>query len=339
MGSGTASRCSRLGKNRDAARSDVRAGEALLRDARLLTEADIARTYLSLRTADEDARLLREAATCARDSFRITQGRRQTGFESELGVARAEAELSAIEADVLAVDRRRHELEHALGFLVGDSGLSVAPQSTALDAPPQIPADIPAAVLARRPDVAAAQAAVRAAELRVGVARTAWFPTLTLTAGGGFASPQLSDLISSSVRSLGLDLLMALPPFDGGRRKSGIASAQADLDLAAARYRRQVLTAFRDVDDQLSAGRILTDQAAVTGRTVTSADRALALSASRHGNGLASELEVLDARRTDLKARRAALQVRGARYLATVGLIQALGGGWDVPAERATAAD
>ena len=168
--------------------------------------------------------------------------------------------------------------------------------------------------------------------MRLGVARTAWLPSLTLTAGGGFASPQLADLVSSSVRSLGLDLIMALPPFDGGRRKSGIAAAQADLDLAAAHYRRQVLTAFRDVDDQLSALRVLDQQAAVAGRTVEAADRALALSTSRRGNGLASQLEVLDARRADLRDRRAAAQVRGARYLATISLIQAIGGGWGAAA-------
>jgi len=330
----------RLSKSRAAARSDVRAGEALLRDARLLTAADIARTYASLRMADEEARLLGEARDSARDVVRITEGRRQSGLETDLAVARAAAELGEIEADALTVERRRRELLHGLAFLVGDPGLSLPPSATALDAPPAIPPGIPSAVLARRPDVAAAQSALNAAQLRLGVARTAWLPSLTLTAGGGFASPQLADLVSSSVRSLGLDLIMALPPFDGGRRKSGIAAAQADLDLAAARYRRQVLTAFRDVDDQLSALRVLEQQAAVAGRTVEAADRALALSASRRGNGLASQLEVLDARRTDLRDRRAAAQLRGARYLATISLIQAMGGSWDpAPAGVGQASD
>ena len=323
----------RLSKAREAVRSDVRAGEALLQDARLLSQAEIVRSYLTLRIGDEDARLLRDAAQSAGESLRITEGRRQSGFETDLGVDRAQAELGALGSEALSVERRRHELEHALGFLVGDPGLSVAPAMAALDAPPLIPADLPSAVLARRPDVAAAQKAVNATQLRLGVARTAWLPSLTLTASGGFASPQLSSLISSSVRSLGLDLLMALPPFDGGRRKSGIASARADLDLAQAHYRRQVLTAFRDVDDQLSALRLLAEQSAVADRTLVSADRVLALSTSRRGNGLASQLEVLDARRADLRERRMVLQVRGARYLATVNLIQAVGGGWDASAQ------
>jgi len=328
----------RLSKSRQAARSDVRAGEALLRDARLLTAADIARTYVSLRMADEDARLLGEAAASAREALGITEGRRASGFETDLAVARAQAEVGEIESDALTVERRRHELLHALGFLVGDPGLSIAPAAAAFGAPPSIPQGIPSAVLARRPDVAAAQEALNAAQLRLGVARTAWLPNLTLTASGGFASPQLANLIAASVRSFGLDLVMALPPFDGGRRRSGVASAQAELDLAQAHYRRQVLTAFRDVDDQLSALRLLAAQQAVAGRTVEQADRALALSTSRRSNGLASQLEVLDARRTDLKDRRAAAEVRSARYLATVSLIQALGGGWDDGAAAAPAA-
>jgi multidrug efflux system outer membrane protein len=319
----------RLSKSRDAARSDVRAGEALLRDARLLTQADIARTYISLRMADQDLRLLRAAADSARETLGIVQGRRQSGFETDVAVARAEAELGAIETEALAADSRRHELQHALGFLVGDPSLAIAPAPRALDAPPVIPPGIPSTVLGRRPDVAAAKDALNAAQLRLGVARTAWLPGLSLTASGGFASPQLSDLVASSVRSLGLDLLMALPPFDGGRRKAGIASARADLDLAQAHYRRQVLTAFRDVDDQLSAIRLLTDQAEVADRTAASADRVLALSASRRANGLASQLEVLDATRSALRDRRTVARVRAARFLATINLIQAMGGGWD----------
>ncbi|HEY8003096.1 MAG TPA: efflux transporter outer membrane subunit [Phenylobacterium sp.] len=319
----------RLSKGRQAARSDVRAGEALLRDARLLTAADIARTYVSLRVTDEEARLLAASAADARETLRITEGRRQSGFETDVAVARAQAELGEIDADALSAERRRHELLHALAFLVGDPALALPIAVGPLEAPPTIPAGIPSTVLDRRPDVGAARSALDAAALRLGVARTAWLPSLNLTASGGFASPQLGELIGSSVRSLGLDLLMALPPFDGGRRKSGIAAARADLDLAQAHYRRQVLTAFRDVDDQLSALRLLEQQTAVAGRTVEAADRALALSTSRRGNGLASQLEVLDARRADLRDRRAALQVRGARYLATISLIQAMGGGWD----------
>ena len=147
----------RLSKSRAAARSDVRAGEALLEDARLLTAADIARTYASLRMTDEDARLLGEARDSAREVLRITEGRRHSGLETDLAVARAAAEVGEIEADALTVERRRHELMHALAFLVGDPELTLPPAAVPLDAPPAIPAGIPSAVLARRPDVAAAQ--------------------------------------------------------------------------------------------------------------------------------------------------------------------------------------
>ena len=324
----------RLSRARDIATRDIRAAEAQLRDARLLTEAEIARTYLSLRATDEDVRLLQQAAASGRQTLQIAEARRRSGYETDLGVARLHAEMAGVEADVTVAQRRRQDLLHALGFLVGDPGLEIASRVAAFEAPPVIPAGIPSEVLARRPDVIAAHEALAAAHIRLGAARTAWLPSLTLTAAGGAASPQLSDLLAQSVRSLGVDLLMALPPFDGGRRKSGIAAAQGDLDLATARYRRQVLTAFRDVDDQLSALRLLADQSARTSEAAASADRAYALSMSRRADGLASQLEVLDAQRIALRDRRADVQVRAARYLATVNLIQALGGSWETPAAR-----
>ena len=319
----------RLSKARGASRADLRASEALLRQARLVVEADIARAYLSIRGLDAEIQVLQATAADAREGLGVLEGRRRSGFETDAAVSRARAELGAVESDALALQQRRAELEHGLGFLVGDPGLSIAPASQALARlPPAIPPGIPSDVLARRPDVAAAKDTLNAAQLRLKVARTAWLPSLTLTASGGYASPELGDLIRSSVRSLGLDLLMALPPFDGGRRRAGIDGAAADLDLASAAYRRQVLTAFRDVDDQLSALRILGERSEVAARTIAADDRALALSTSRRSNGLASRLEVLDARRAELRDRRQAVQVQSARYQATVSLVQALGGGW-----------
>jgi multidrug efflux system outer membrane protein len=190
---------------------------------------------------------------------------------------------------------------------------------------------VPGTVLARRPDVAAAQAATLAAQARVGVARTAWFPSVSLTAAGGFASPELGDLFKWSARAWSVGALLALPIFDGGRREAGVLGAQAQLDAAFASYRGRVLTAFREVEDQLSGLRLLQDQAEAQGRAVDAARRASTISETRYRNGLVSQLELLDARRSELRNRRQALQVRSAQYQATVGLIRALGGGWDVP--------
>jgi len=187
---------------------------------------------------------------------------------------------------------------------------------------------VPSTVLTRRPDVAAAQSSMLAAQKRVGVAQAAWFPDLSLTASGGFASSELGDLFKWSARSWGIGALLSLPVFDGGRREAGVKGANAQWDAAAAGYREQVLVAFRDVEDQLSALRLLADQAGAQKQAVDAASRATVLSTSRYRNGYVSQLELLDARRSELANRRQALQVRAAQYQATVGLIRALGGGW-----------
>jgi multidrug efflux system outer membrane protein len=244
-----------------------------------------------------------------------------------------ESELAATESEAIALDRRRAELEHALAVLVGDAAssfsLGAGDWTTAL---PQIPAGIPATVLARRPDVSAAQSGILAAQARVGVARAAWFPQLSLTAAGGYASPELGDLFKWSARAWGIGALMSLPIFDGGRREAGVQGAQAQLDAALAGYRGQVLVAFKEVEDQLSSLRLLQEQAQAQARAVTSASRATVLSESRYRNGMDSQLELLDARRSELRNRRQALQVRSSQYQATVSLIRALGGGWEVAA-------
>jgi multidrug efflux system outer membrane protein len=194
---------------------------------------------------------------------------------------------------------------------------------------PLIPAGVPGTVLARRPDVAAAQSSMLAAQQRVGVAKAAWFPRVALTATGGYASPELGDLFKWSSRAWGVGALFSLPVFDGGRREAGIQNANAELDATLAQYREQILGAFKDVEDQLSALRLLAEQAEAQERAVTSAARSTALSDVRYRSGYVSQLDLLDAQRSELRNRRAALQVRSAQYQATVALVRALGGGWN----------
>ncbi len=187
-------------------------------------------------------------------------------------------------------------------------------------------------VLARRPDVAAAEQGLQAARARVGAAGNLWAPVFSLTAGGGQASVELGDLIKTAARSWTLGALLSLPLFDGGRREARLDAAQADLQLAAVQYREQVLVALREVDDQLSALRWLGEQAGALQATQDDADRAAALAQSRYERGLTSQLEVLEARTAAQRHRHAALQVQAARQQATVALVRALGGGWgDAP--------
>ena len=321
----------RLAQARDAASLDAGAREALLQSTRLAVQAETAQTYLSLRALDAERTLVRETVEAYRDTLDLTTRRWRGGDVSELEVVRVQTEMAATASDALALDRRRAELEHALAVLVGDAAANFSlPDGAWNTALPNIPAGVPATVLARRPDVAAAQASLLAAQARVGAAQAAWFPNLTLTGAGGFASPELGDLLQWSARAWSLGALLSLPVFDGGRRDAGIASARAQFDIATAGYRGQVLGAFREVEDQLSGLRLLSEQSQVQDRAVTSATRATALSDTRWRNGLVSQLDLLDARRGELRNRRLALQLRAAQYQATVGLIRALGGSWSV---------
>lgn len=321
----------RLARASSAASLDAQAQEALLQSTRLLVQADVAQTYLALRALDTERALVRATVTAYRDTLRLTERRFQAGDVAELDVARVLTEVASTESEALALDRRRAELEHALAVLVGEPASSF--QVTATDwttALPVIPIGVPSTVLARRPDVTAAQNALLAAQQRVGVAKAAWFPSLSLTASGGHASPELSDLFKWSARSWSVGALLSLPLLDGGRREAGVQRAQGELDAALGGYRERILIAFKDVEDQLSSLRLLTEQAEAQSRAVTSATRATTLSDSRYRNGLVSQLDLLDAQRSELRNRRQALQVRSAQYQATVGLIRALGGGWEV---------
>ena len=319
----------RLSKTTDAAALDARSREALLQSTRLLVQANVAQTYFALRALDNERALMRDTVAAYRDTLRLTESRLRAGDVAELDVARVRTEVAATQSEALALERRRAELEHALALLVGElpSNFAIA-EVDWTGAPPAIPEGLPSSLLTRRPDVSAAQATMLAAQARVGVAQAAWFPSVSLTASGGYASPELGDLFKWSARAWGVSALLSLPIFDGGRRAANVQNASAQLDGAAAGYREQVLVAFKDVEDQLSSLRLLDAQAQVQAQAVASASRATVLSDSRYRNGLVSQLELLDARRSEASNRRQALQVRAAQYQATVGLIRALGGGW-----------
>lgn len=320
----------RLGLSTKAASLDADSRDALLASTRLVVQANVAQTYLALRALDAERELVAETLGAYRETQDLVEKRFSVGDVAELDVARVRTEVAATESEALALDRRRAEVEHALAVLLGEPAssfrLEVAEWNTAL---PVIPAGVPSTVLVRRPDVAAAQRSMLAAQARVGVAKAAWFPNIALTGSGGFASSDLGDLFKWSAKSWGIGALLALPLFDGGRREAGVKNASAELDASLANYREQVLVAFKEVEDQLSALKLLADQSRAEARAVESASRATLLSDYRYRNGLVSQLDLLDARRSELRNRREALQVRSAQYQATVGLVRALGGSWE----------
>jgi outer membrane protein, multidrug efflux system len=320
----------RLSHASEAAVLDAQAREALLQSTRLLIQAEVAQTYLALRALDSERVLVRNTLSAYRETLALTERRWRAGDVAELDVARAATEVSATESEALALDRRRAELEHALAVLLGEtpSSFEVKPDEWKTELP-LVPAGVPSTVLTRRPDVSAAQNQMLATQARVGVAKAAYFPNVSLTGFGGYASTDISDLFQWSSRAWLLGAFASLPLFDGGRRKAGVESATADLDGAVAAYREQILVAFKDVEDQLAALRLLTEQSEAQARAVASASRTTALSDARYRAGYVSQLELLDAQRSELRNRREALQVRSARYQSTVALVRALGGGWE----------
>jgi multidrug efflux system outer membrane protein len=319
----------RLLHERNAAALDVRAREQLLADARLLVQANVARGYLALRALDAERDIVKGTVAAYGETLALTEKRARAGDVADLDLARVRAELAANEAEALALDRRRVELETALAVLLGEpaSNFRLEPTTWAT-ALPSVPAGLPSELLQRRPDLAAARSQLEAAQARVGVARAAWWPSLSLTAQGGGVSSELSDLLRSGASTWGVGLLAALPIFDGGRREAGVNAAKAQLDGSAIAFREQFLLALKDVEDQLGALALLQAQGEASARAVNAAGQALKLSDTRYRNGLVSQLELLDARRSELANKRAALLVRSAQYQATVGLIRALGGGW-----------
>ncbi|HEV2432203.1 MAG TPA: efflux transporter outer membrane subunit, partial [Burkholderiales bacterium] len=320
----------RLSHASAAAVLDAQAREALLQSTRLLIQAAVAQAYLALRALDVERLIVQETLAAYRGTLALTERRWRAGDIAELDVARASTEVAATESEALALERRRAELEHALAVLLGEApanfAINQADWNTAL---PTIPAGVPSTLLTRRPDVAAAQNSLLASQARVGAAKAAYFPNIALTASGGYASTEIEDLFNWSSRAWLIGAIFSLPILDGGRREAGVQAASAELDGAVASYRDQVLVAFRDVEDQLAALRLLSEQAEAQARAVNGARRTTLLSDARYRGGYVSQLELLDAQRSELRNRREELQVRSARYQSTVALVRALGGGWE----------
>lgn len=326
----------RLSNATKTARLDAQAQEELSRDTALLVQAYVAETYFALRALDEDRAIVAETLSAYRATLTVTQRRFDAGDVAELDVVRLQSEVATTEAELLAIDRQRAQIENALAVLVGElaSTFTLPPgeweaQSWAA-AVPEIPAGLPSELLTRRPDVLASERTMQAAQKRVGIAKAAWFPRLSLTASGGVASSDLGDLFSDASRNWSLTGILAQAIFDGGRRKANTELAEGDLAIAFAQYRQSLLVAFADTEDQLSSLSLLKGQAQMQDQALTAAQRALDLSQTRYKHGLVSQLEVLDAQRSYLRIRRQALQVRAQQYQSTVRLIRALGGEWTV---------
>jgi outer membrane protein, multidrug efflux system len=317
-----------------AAQNDLAASEAGYGSVLLALQADVAQTYFTLRELDAELALLRDTVRLREDSVRLLQRRFDLGDISELDLARARTELSTARSDAIALERQRAQLEHALAVLTGSAPASFELETATLPSDmPGVPAGLPSALLERRPDIAAAQRTMAAANARIGVAKSAFFPSLILTGSAGFESNELSNLFQWSSRTWILGPLigtaLSMPIFDGGRNRANLNRAWATLDESVATYRQQVLVAFAEVEDNLSGLRLLRDQGDAARDALASASRALRLAETRYRSGATSYLDVIDAQRSLLTFQRLDTQIKGARAVSTVALIRALGGGWD----------
>ncbi|NWC18112.1 RND transporter [Pseudomonas gingeri NCPPB 3146 = LMG 5327] len=308
--------------------------EALYRSVLLALQADVAKNYFELREYDNQLRLFRRTVTLRENTLKLVEGRFKEGDISELDLSRARNELSTARADSVGIARLRATSEHGLAVLLGKSPADFDfPDSPIEPIATQVPVGLPSALLERRPDIAAAERAMAAANAQIGLAKSAFFPRLNINATAGFESSSLGNLFDWSTRSFLLGPLtgtaLTLPIFDGGRRKADLASARARYDEQVAKYREQVLVAFREVEDNLADLRLLADQKGNQSAAVAASIRTERLSKTQYEEGQISYLDVIDAQRQVLQTELQLSRLTGTQAIATVNLIRALGGGWD----------
>lgn len=321
------------GKVRRTVEGDVASAQASAGDvasARLAAQGQLASDYMQLRIADELKRLLDAAAKAYGESLRISQNQYNAGIASAADVAQARTQLEGTQAQAIATGVLRAQLEHAIAVLIGQppAELTIAPVAS-VPLLPEIPAGLPSSLLERRPDIAAAERRTAAANAQIGVAAAAFFPTVTLSADSGTAASRLAKLLSASSRIWSFGSTLAETIFDAGARQAQLEQARAAFDATVADYRQTVLSGFQQVEDQLAALRILAAQAAAENNAVAAAREAERIIANQYKAGTVAYTNVVVAQTAALANAETALNVRQSRLVASVALIQALGGGWD----------
>ncbi|MGH7058838.1 MAG: efflux transporter outer membrane subunit [Stellaceae bacterium] len=301
-----------------------------LANARLSAQGQLATDYLQLRVADELKRLLDASAVAFAESLRITRNQYAAGIAAQSDVSQAEAQLQSTQAQAIAVGVTRAQFEHAIAVLIGvpPAELSIAPTDVAA-AVPAIPGGVPSALLERRPDIAAAERIMAAANAQIGVAEAAFFPTVTLSADAGEAAVALAKLVSASGRFWSFGGNVVETVFDAGARNAAVQQARAVWDQDVADYRQTVLSAFQQVEDQFAALRILAQQAVAQDAAVKAAREAERVLNNQYLAGTVAYTSVVVAQQTALSDAQTALNIRQSRLVASAALIEALGGGWN----------
>ena len=322
----------RVRRTFQSAHADAQASLADFYNVLLTLQSDVAQNYFALRSLDAEIATVNGTIALRHEQVRLVRSRLEGGIGSELDVAQAETELATTEAEAASLAHRRDELENAIAILVGENPssfkLAMVDDPNWNPQPPEIPAGLPSDLLERRPDVAQAERQLASSNAKIGVAKAAFFPVLTLTGSAGYLSGDLSSLFNWDSRTWSFGPSLSLPIFTGGRNRANYKFSQAAFQESTALYRQQVLIAFGEVENSLSGIYHFAVQAEAQQRAVTSARRATELATERYRSGIVAYIEVVDASRDALTAERANAQLAGQRLNATVQLIKALGGGW-----------
>jgi NodT family efflux transporter outer membrane factor (OMF) lipoprotein len=314
-----------------AAREEAQATAADYETAKLSLEAELALDYFELRSADAQKQLLDDTVKAYADNVELTVGRFKGGVAPKADVAQAQTQLDTTRVQDTDVTVQRAQFEHAIAILIGEPPAEFSLPAAPLNSqPPSTPIGLPSELLQRRPDIAAAERRVAEANQQIGIARAAYFPTVTLGGTAGFAGTQGSNWFGWPSGFWAVGPALAETLFDAGRRRATSESARANYDAAVATYRQTALTAFQEVEDNVAALRILEDETQQQQQAVASSQESLQLFTNRYRGGVDTYLQVITAQTIELANERNDIDILRRRLEADVLLIKALGGGWDV---------
>jgi NodT family efflux transporter outer membrane factor (OMF) lipoprotein len=322
----------RIRRSVEADDANAEASAADLASAMLSAQAQLATAYFDIRMQDELKKLLDSTVEADKKILQITTNQYQAGITSKADVLAAQTQLESLQAQAINADVSRATLEHAIAVLTGKApaGFFLPPDTSKHYRIPNIPAEMPSVLLQRRPDIASAERVVIAANAEVGVAEGAWFPNITLSASFGYAATMLGKLAQASTSLWSFGPTIAETIFDAGARAAAVEQAEATYDESVANYRQITLTAFQQVEDNLSTLRILGEQSKAQSSAVANARKSEQLTLNQYKEGIVPFNTVLTAETVRLSNEQSELSVQRSRLEASVALIQALGGGWDV---------
>jgi len=321
------------GKLRRGLEADKASAQASLADwasIRLSQQSLLVQNYLQLRVIDEQKRLLEATVQTYERSLKLTQNQYRAGISGRDAVAQAQTQLKSTQADLIDLAWQRAQFESAIAVAMGQppADFSLAP-TTDIPALPQIPAQLPSQLLERRPDIAAAERSVMAANANIGVAKAAYYPDLTLSMSGGYSSSTFSNWISLPNRFWSVGPQLAMTLFDGGQRSAEVDRTEAVYDQTVAQYRQTVLDGFKEVEDYMAQLRVYEQEAGVRKEALDAARESLRLTSNQYKAGLIGYLDVVNVQTTALSNERSVLTLLQSRLIASVQLIAALGGGWN----------